>query len=75
MRRARQQPRQRIDFVELGRHDQRGHGRGPISPAFRTGEEPRFASQRKAAERALGRVVGEADPAVVDETAQTCANV
>lgn len=62
------EPGQRIDVVELGRHDQRGHDRRPVGPAFGTGKEPRLTSQRKAAQRALGRVVGEADPAVVDES-------
>jgi len=62
------EPGQRVDVVELRRHDQRGHGRSTVGTAFGTGEQPGFASQGKAAQRAFGRVVGEADPAVVDES-------
>src|SRR4030088_449873 len=40
------QPCLRIDVVELGRHDQRGHGRRPVSAALGTGEEPRLSPQR-----------------------------
>ena len=34
------QPSLRIDVVELGRHDQRGHGRGSVGAALGAGEEP-----------------------------------
>jgi hypothetical protein len=45
------QPCLRIDVVELGRHDQRGRGRRPVSAALGTGEEPRLSPQRKSSKR------------------------
>jgi hypothetical protein len=45
-------PGQRIDIVELRRHDQRGHGSGTVGTAFGAGEQPGFASQGKAARSA-----------------------
>jgi hypothetical protein len=36
---------QRIDIVELRRHDQRGHGSGTIGTAFGAGEQPGFAAE------------------------------
>ena len=44
------EPGLRIDVVELRGHDQRGHDRGAIGTAFRAGEQPGFAPQRKAAQ-------------------------
>jgi hypothetical protein len=61
------QPGLRIDVVELGRHDQRGHGRCSVSAALKTGEEPRLSPQRKSSKSTLGCVVREADPAIFDE--------
>src|SRR4051794_26885655 len=61
------QPCLRIDVVELGRHDQRGHGRRPVSAALGTGEEPRLSPQRKSSKSTLGCIVREADPAIFDE--------
>src|SRR6478609_9992788 len=61
------QPCLRIDVVEFGRHDQRGHGRRPVSAALGTGEEPRLSPQRKSSKSTLGCIVREADPAIFDE--------
>jgi hypothetical protein len=36
------EPSQRIDVIELGRHDQRGHGGSPVGATFGAGEEPGF---------------------------------
>ncbi len=38
------EPSLRIDVIELGRRDQRGHDRGPASAAFGAGEQPRLAT-------------------------------
>jgi hypothetical protein len=43
---------------------------GPLSTAIRSGEEPVLSSEGDAAEDAFGGVVGEADPAVVEEAAE-----
>ena len=61
------QPGLRIDVVELRRHDQRGHDCGAVGAALGAGEQPRLPPQGKSAQRAFSRVVGQADPAVVDE--------
>ena len=61
------EPSQRIDVIELGRHDQRGHGGSPIGATFGAGEEPGFSAKCKPSKGALGRIVREADPAIVDE--------
>ena len=58
-----------IGVIELGRHDQRGHGRRPVSAALGTGEEPRLSPQCKSSKSTLGCIVREADPAVFDERA------
>jgi hypothetical protein len=39
------EPSQRIDVIELGRHDQRGHGGSPVGATFGAGEEPRFSAK------------------------------
>jgi hypothetical protein len=56
-----------IDVVELGRGDERVHGRGPLAAAIGPGEQPRLAPEGDAAQRPLGGVVGQADAAVVEE--------
>jgi len=57
-----------IGVIELGRHDQRGHGRRPVSTALGTGEEPRLSPQCESSKSTLGCIVREADPAVFDES-------
>jgi beta-N-acetylhexosaminidase len=61
------EPGERIDVIELGRHDQRRHGRCPVGSALGTGEQPRLSSKSKAAQRSFGGVVRQADPAVLEE--------
>ena len=61
------EPGLRIDAVELGSHYQGSHDRGAVGAAVGASEQPGFAPQSKAAQGPLGRVVGQADPAVVDE--------
>ena len=40
------EPGLRIDVVELGRHDQRGHDRGAVGSAIGACEQPGFPPQR-----------------------------
>jgi hypothetical protein len=61
------EPGLRVDVVEFRRHDQRGHDGGAVGAAFGAGKEPRLASQGKSAQCTFGRIVSEADAAVVDE--------
>jgi hypothetical protein len=58
------EPSQRIDVIELGRHDQRGHGGSPVGATFGAGEEPGFSAKCKPSKGALGRIVRETDPAI-----------
>src|SRR3546814_8615760 len=61
------QPRLRIDIVEPGRLDQRvEHGRA-LSAAVGTAEQPCLAAKRHTAQRPLGSVVRDADPAIIEE--------
>jgi hypothetical protein len=60
-------PRLRIDVVEPRGLDQRVHHGGALAAAIGAGEQPRLAPERNAAQRALGGVVGEADPTIVEE--------
>lgn len=64
------QPGLRIDVVELGRHNERGHGCRSVGAAFGAGEEPRLSPQRKSSKGALSRIVRETDPAIVDEASE-----
>ena len=60
-------PGLRVDVVHLRRYDQAVHGGGSLSTAVRAAEHPRFSSQSNAAQGALGRVVRQAHPPVVQE--------
>ena len=57
-----------IEVVELGRSDQRVHGRGTPAAAVRAAKQPRFSAQGDTAQRPFGRVVRETDPPVVEES-------
>ncbi len=61
------EPGLRVDVIELGRHDQRGHEGGAISTTIRAGEEPRFPAVCEASERAFGGIVRQANPAIIQE--------
>ena len=64
------EPGLRIDVVELCRHDQRRHEGGAVGTTFGAGEEPGLAAEGKAAQRALRRIVCQADPSVIDEASE-----
>src|SRR5260370_38255448 len=55
-----------IDVVELGGDDQAVHDRGPLAAAIRAREQPRLAAESNAAQGALGGVVRQPDPAVLE---------
>ena len=46
------------------------HDGGALGAAIGAGEQPRLSAQGKAAQRAFGGVVGQADPAVVEEAGE-----
>ena len=55
------------DVVELRGHDQRRDDGGPLGASLRSGEQPCLPTKSKAPEGALGRVVRQADPTVIEE--------
>ena len=61
------EPGLRIDVIQLSRHDQRAHHGRALTTAIGTGEEPRLATERDAAQLPLGGIVSEADLPVVEE--------
>jgi len=61
------EPGLRIDVVEPRSLDQRVHHGGALAAAIGAGEQPGLASERDAAQRTLGRIVGETDPSVIEE--------
>ena len=56
-----------VDIVELGGGDQSVDGGGPLAAAIGAAEGPVLAAEGNAAQLALGGVVGQADPAVIQE--------
>ena len=64
------EPGLRIDIVELRGLDQGVDDRTALPAAVGAAEQPRLAAERDAAERALGGIVGEADPAIVEEACE-----
>jgi hypothetical protein len=56
-----------VDVVQLRRGDERDHGRGPLAAAVTAREQPGLSAESDAAEHAFGGVVGQANPAVVEE--------
>jgi hypothetical protein len=61
------EPGARIDVVYLGGDDQRARGCRPLAAAIRAGEHSRLPAQSDPTQRALGGIVGQADPAIIDE--------
>ena len=61
------EPGLRVDPVQLGGADQGVHEGRALPAALGTGEEPGFSAQGDTAQGAFRRVVGEADPAIVEE--------
>jgi hypothetical protein len=58
-----------IDVVELGRVNQREYDRGTLAAAVGPREQPRLAAESNPAQLALGRIVAQADAAVLEESA------
>lgn len=56
-----------VDVVRLGYDDQAVHGRGALSPAICAAEQPELSVELDAAQSALGGVVAEAGPAIIEE--------
>src|SRR5437588_3977466 len=56
-----------IDVVEPSRLNQRQHDRGPLAATIGAGEQPRLSAEGNPAQLALGRIVAQADAAVVEE--------
>src|SRR2546423_2993525 len=59
------EPRLRIDTVELGGLDRRVHDRGTLAAAVGAGKQPRLATERNAAQLALGGIVAQANPSIL----------
>jgi len=64
------EPCLRVDIVELGGLDQRVDDGGALTATIRAAEQPSLAAEWDAAKGALGGVVAEADPAVVEEAGE-----
>lgn len=64
------EPGFRVDVVEACRGDEGKHDGGAFGAALGTGEGPVAPSQSNAAQRSFGRVVAEADSAVIDEAGE-----
>src|SRR5215831_5366451 len=63
-------PGLRINVVELASLHEREHDRGTLTAAIGAGEQPRPAPQSNSSERALGGIVGQADPAVLKKACE-----
>ena len=61
------EPSLRIDVVDLAGDDQAVHVRRALAAAVGPAEQPRFSAESDAAQRSLGRIVGQADSAVTEE--------
>ena len=61
------QPGLRVDVVELGRPDQGVDGGSALAAAIRATEQPCLPAEGDTAQGSFGRVVREADPAVLEE--------
>lgn len=64
------EPSFRVDVVEACRGDEGKHDGGMVGAALGTGEGPVATSQSNTAQRSFGRVVAEADSAIVDEAGE-----
>jgi len=64
------EPSLRVDVVELGGLDQRVEDGGALATAIRAAEKPGLATERHAAERPFGGVVGEAYLAAVEDATE-----
>ncbi len=64
------EPGWRIDVVQLGCDDQTVDVGCTLATTVGTGKQPRLAAQGDSSERPLGRVVGEANPPVLEEAGE-----
>lgn len=61
------QPSLWVDVVHLGRDDQGTHESSAVATTRRSSEEPGFAAEGDAEEGSFGRIIGEANPAIIKE--------
>lgn len=59
-----------IDVIETTRRDHRQHNRGTVGPTLATSEGPVAPSQGGSSQSAFCAIVGQADPAVVEEASE-----
>jgi hypothetical protein len=64
------EPGARVNAVQLGGDDERLHGRGPVAATIAAAEQPRLPAEGNATQGALGRIIREADPAVIEEPSE-----
>lgn len=64
-----------IDVVERGGLDQRQHDRGALAAVIGTGEQPRLAAERNAAQRAFGSVVAGTNEPIFEEAGERAEGV
>ena len=69
------EPSLRVDVVHFCGDDKAVHFRRPLSAAVGTCEQPRFSAQGNSAQRALRGVIGQTDPAIVEEPGEGCPTV
>ncbi len=62
------EPRLWVDVVEMASRDDGEHDGGTIGPTLGTGEGPVSTPEGNSSQRALGRIVRETNPAIVEET-------
>ena len=61
------EPGLRIDVVHFRRDDQGVHERGSVTATVGAGEQPGLPAERDTTQGPLGGIVGQADPAVLEE--------
>ena len=61
------EPGLRIDVVDFRRDDQGVHERGFVTATVGAGEQPGLPAERDTTQGPLGGIVGQADPAVLEE--------
>ncbi len=65
------EPRLWVDVVEAAGRDDGEHDGGTIGPSLGTGEGPVSTPEGNSSQSALGRIVRETNPAIVEETGKT----
>ena len=61
------EPGLRIDVVHFRRDDQGVHERGSVTATVGAGEQPGLPAERDTTQGPLGGIVGQADPAILEE--------